>query len=244
MEPLGLRLTTWNLQGRERPDLAVVADVVRASGSDLVMLQEVQRRQARVLARHLGWSGVIWRLKHWPLVIPAEGLAVLTPEPVGHDVVRVLAARWAFWSSRRRIALTVDVPVDGAHLRVVNTHLGAGVGDAERSRQAATVAGLASGVTRSVIGGDLNTTPGSEVLRIFETAGHRDAWAAHRGPDPGPTNWRPGSRDAAPTQRLDYLLVSPGLEVVDATVPQHGTAGFERFGPLSDHLPVTATMRA
>jgi len=242
-----LRVTTWNLQGREHPDLAVVAEVLAEHGSDVVLLQEVQHRQAKSLAQHLGWTGVTWKLKHWPLVIPAEGLAVLTREPVDHATVRVLARRWTFWSSHRRIALAVDVPIrqpaDADRLRVVDTHLGAGVGDTERMRQATLVAALAADRPRSVIGGDLNTAPGSEVLRTLGTAGHRDAWDSHRGTEPGPTNWRPGPRDAAPVQRLDYLFVGPGVELVDVTVPEHGTAGFGRFGPLSDHLPVTATVR-
>ncbi|HEX4903345.1 MAG TPA: endonuclease/exonuclease/phosphatase family protein, partial [Acidimicrobiales bacterium] len=70
------RVLSWNLQGREAPDLAAVAHVVQASGADVVGLQEVQRRQAADLARRLGWWHE-WRFKHWPVVVPAEGLALL-----------------------------------------------------------------------------------------------------------------------------------------------------------------------
>lgn len=237
-----MRITTWNLQGRERPDLAVVTTILGELRPDVVLLQEIQRRQARRLAARLGWSGVDWRLKHWPVVIPAEGLAVLGPaEPDGIEAV-VLAHRWAFWSSKRRIALAADVTAAGTPVRVVDTHLGAGVGDDERARQAALVVRLATRATPSVIGGDLNTAPGSPVIEVLGAAGHVDAWVVCRGAEPGPTNWRSGPRHDAPVQRLDYLLVDPELEIVSVSVPTHGDPGFERFGSLSDHLPVTVTL--
>lgn len=237
-----MRLTTWNLQGRARPDLSTVADVLRELGADVVLLQEIQRRQARELARLLGWAGVRWQLKHWPVVIPAEGLAILARDPLGAVEHRVLARPWAFWSSHRRIALAAGLPAEPGPVRVVSTHLGAGVGDAERARQAGLVVDVALGGHPSVIGGDLNTAPGSPVLDRLESAGHRDAWTTCRGDEPGATNWKPGPRDGAPTQRLDYVLVDPALEIVDATVPRFADLGFDRFGALSDHLPVTVTV--
>jgi endonuclease/exonuclease/phosphatase family metal-dependent hydrolase len=237
-----VRITTWNLQGRERPDLAVVAEILDELRSDVVLLQEVQRRQATRLGRRLGWSGIAWRLKHWPVVIPAEGLAVLATGGVTGVETVVLASRWAFWSSRRRIAVAADVEHGGATVRVVDTHLGAGVGDAERARQAALVVRLAVRATPSVVGGDLNTAPGSPVIEALTAAGHADAWEVCRGDEPGPTNWKSGPRHGAPVQRLDYLLVDPELEVVGISVPRHGEPGFDRFGPISDHLPVTVTL--
>lgn len=237
-----MRITTWNLQGRERPDLSVVVDILLELRPDVVLLQEVRRTQARRLARRLGWSGVAWRLKHWPLVIPAEGLAVLATDALEGVETMVLAHRWTFWSSRRRIAVAADVRAAGTTVRVVDTHLGAGVDDTERSRQAALVARFARAATPSVIGGDLNTAPRSAVIEALGVAGHVDAWAACRGDEPGPTNWQPGPRHDAPVQRLDYLFVDPELEIVEVSVPRHGDPGFERFGPLSDHLPVTVTL--
>lgn len=238
-----VRITTWNLQGRERPDIVTAAGVIRELEADVVLLQEVQRSQARALGHALGWPSATWHLKHWPLVIPPEGLAVLSRLPVHHAESRVLARRWAFWSSHRRIAVVSDIPVDDVTLRVVDTHLGAGVGDAERVRQAALVVDLAALAPLSVIGGDLNTAPGSPVIEALGAVGHRDGWSVRGGDEAGPTNWRPGRRHEAPVQRLDYLLVGPGLEILDISVPRHGEPGFERFGPLSDHLPVTATLQ-
>jgi endonuclease/exonuclease/phosphatase family metal-dependent hydrolase len=48
----------------------------------------------------------------------------------------------------------------------------------------------------------------------------------------------------APSQRLDYVLLSADLKPLSVSVPRHGQPGFERFATLSDHLPVTATVAA
>lgn len=230
--PVPTRVVTWNLQGRERPDLEAVARHLEAAEADIVLVQEVQRRQARALATRLGWH-VEWRFKHWPVVIPAEGMALLSPEPIPDAVAVPLAHRWRFWSSDRRIAVVATV----AGLRVVDTHLGAGVDDDERVRQAAIVAGLAVDPV-GLVAGDLNAGPGSPVLDLFRDAGLRDAWDTARPGVPGPTNWPPGPRDAPPSQRLDYVLVGSGVEVLDASLPDHPIA----FGRLSDHVPLTVSV--
>jgi len=229
------RVLTWNLQGREGPDLAAVAHVIRASGADVVGLQEVQRRQAADLAGRLGWWHE-WRFKHWPVVVPAEGLALLTPAPMGDVRVARLAGAGRPWSHRRRIALAATLATVDGPLDVVDVHLGAGVGDPERVRQAHLTAALV-GTTGCVVG-DLNTRPGSAVLEAFAVAGLRDAWPEACPGDDGPTNWGRAPRDGPPRKRLDYALVTDDLEVCGAAVPQLGTPGFERFGELSDHLPL------
>ena len=230
-----MRLTTWNVQGRAGPDVGALAHELRSLGSHAVVLQEVQRGQARRLAAELGW-GLAWRWKHWPVVVRAEGLAVLGPA-VTSVRTQVLAHRWRFWSSRRRIAVAARVTTADGFLAVVDVHLGSGVDDEERARQAA----LAVDLDGDVVAGDLNTAPGSPVLGTFEAAGFRDAWAG-TGEGPGRTNWGRSLRHQPPTRRLDYVLVGPRWRVVDARVATHGSPGFEAFGALSDHLPVTVAL--
>lgn len=232
------RVVSWNLQGRERPDLVDAARWIEASAPDVVLLQEVQRGQAHRLAGMLGWERE-WRFKHWPVVVPAEGLAILSPHRLSVVERRTLAKPWSVWSWRRRVAIaaTVESPVP---IRVVNTHLGAGVGDAERARQARLTAAM-TGDGAALVGGDLNTHPGSAVLRAYEDAGLRDAWAEVRPAEPGHTNWEPGPRDRPPTQRLDYVLVNAAVTVCDAVVATDD-ADFGRFGALSDHLPLTVVV--
>lgn len=229
------RVLTWNLQGREGPDLGAVAHVVEASRADVVALQEVQRGQAADLAGRLGWWHT-WRFKHWPLVVPAEGLALLAPAPMTGVRTAHLARAPLVWSWRRRIALAGTLDTPEGPLDVVDVHLGAGVGDPARVRQARRTAALV-GSTGCVVG-DLNTRPGSAVLEAFAAAGVRDAWPVACPDDVGCTNWGRGPRDGPPGKRLDYVLVTADLEVRGAGVPAFGQPGFERFGALSDHLPL------
>lgn len=242
---MATRILTWNVQGREKPDLDAVAAVIGDSLPDLVALQEVQRGQARALARRLGWS-LTWRFKHWSIVVPPEGLALLAPEPLADVVTVHLAHPFRVWSWRRRIAVRATAVGADGPFAVAATHLGAGVGDEERSRQAELVAGaLRAGdgpTSPSCVVGDLNTHPGSAVLATFASHGLRDAWDDARPGEPGPTNWSPGPRDRPPDQRLDYALVDDGFAVVAVELPAAGEPGFERYGALSDHLPLTVTV--
>lgn len=232
---MATRILTWNLQGRARPDLDAVADVVASSGATVAALQEVQRRQAADLADRLGWWST-WRFKHWAIVVPAEGLALLAPTPLT-DVRRAhLAEAARFWSWRRRIAVAGTLATADGALTVVDCHLGAGVTDDERARQARRTVDLVPG-TGCVVG-DLNTRPGSTVLDTYAAAGLRDAWAEARPGERGSTNWGRGPRDGPPRKRLDYVLATTDLEVRGAEVPAHGEPGFARFGSLSDHLPL------
>lgn len=245
--PVATRILTWNLQGRAAPDLDAVAAEIAAAQPDLVALQEVQRGQARELARRLGWSAV-WRCKHWPVVVPPEGLALLTPAPLRDVATAHLAHPWQVWSWRRRIAVRATLDGPDGPLVVVDAHLGAGVAEGERCRQAErTLALLGSAPdarARRCVVGDLNTRPGSDVLATFRAHGLRDAWAEARPGERGPTNWGRAARSEAPTARLDYALVGPELAVVDVVVPAHGEDGFARWGELSDHLPLTVTVAA
>jgi endonuclease/exonuclease/phosphatase family metal-dependent hydrolase len=235
MPAMPVRVLTWNLRGRDRPDLGAVAGHVSETGADVVVLQEVQRRQARVLAAALGWD-LVWRLKHWPVVIPAEGLAILAQRRPWAAETVVLAGGWRFWSSRRRIALAATVATSEGPVRVVDVHLGAGVPEEERVRQAGLVTGLGE-----IVAGDLNARPGAPTLGVFGAAGLGDAWA-EVGDGTGHTNWGGGARSDPAVKRLDYVLLGDGWRALEASVPAHDDADFPRFGAVSDHLPVTVTV--
>jgi endonuclease/exonuclease/phosphatase family metal-dependent hydrolase len=234
----GLTVVTWNAQGSRGMDTALAADALAALRPDLVLFQEIQRRQLGALRVALSMIDARWRFKHWPVRVPAEGLGILARHPVVEARTQVLAHRWQFWNWRRRIALHATVRVGERTVRVVDVHLGAGVDHDERTRQARAVLDHARGV--AIIGGDLNAEPGSRELDAFAAAGWSDAETRHRnaGVRTPSTNWVPGPRTAAPTQRLDYVLVRDTTDVLDACVP----GDWERWAVLSDHLPVVTRL--
>ncbi len=49
------RVLTWNIIGSRQPNLDVITEVISGYAADVVALQEVRQRQARGLARRLGW---------------------------------------------------------------------------------------------------------------------------------------------------------------------------------------------
>lgn len=231
-------VVSWNALGSQGMDVPAVADALDRFAPDIVLLQEVQRRQLGALGTAMGRIHAGWRLKHWPIRVPAEGLGILARVPLVDLRVQPLARRWRFWSWRRRIALHVALVVDEKPVRVVNVHLGAGVGVAERARQVHAL--LEAAPHARVIAGDLNASPGASELAPFAALGYEDVEQRVRGHDAAtPTNWAPGPRTTAPSQRLDYVLVRPDVRVDEGFVPDD----WERWSALSDHLPVVARLR-
>jgi endonuclease/exonuclease/phosphatase family metal-dependent hydrolase len=263
-----LVLTTWNLQGHRGVDVELVAARVAELGAHVLLLQEVQRRQARGIARALGARSLGWTFKHWTGSVPAEGMAVVgvtRPAPLR----RALATthRWRWWSYRRRIAQVAEVALGEARpegrggaalgLRLVNVHLtphDAGVqlrrretGGLIRRFVPPAPDGTGDrdrGRAPVVVAGDFNARPLAEMFQQMRAAGLRDAWSEVHGDDPaaGLTNWSGEPADVPPDQRLDYVWVSDDLAVKDVDVPAHGQGGFEQLPLLSDHLPVTVTL--
>jgi endonuclease/exonuclease/phosphatase family metal-dependent hydrolase len=97
----------------------------------------------------------------------------------------------------------------------------------------------------TLVVGDSNDRPGSEVLRLFSAAGLRDTWAALHPDAPeadGATHWRPRDPDERPTRRLDYVLAPQGDRVLAATVPTAADSDLGGYRRLSDHLAVTSRL--
>jgi endonuclease/exonuclease/phosphatase family metal-dependent hydrolase len=230
-----MQLTTWNLHGSARPDLDRVA--ARLGDNDVLALQEVQRGQARALARTLGWPTAYWSFKHFPLVRPPEGLAVLSRYPMV-SARRITLSRGApFWSHGRRIAQFVELELGGAAvLSLCNTHLGI-TGSDERLAQARRI--VAEMEPNTLLAGDLNDAPTSLPLACLREAGLRDAWAdANPGTSDvdAATGW--DARAGRPSDRLDYVLVPDRIRVLHATTPL-AVGDYAEVLQLSDHLSLT-----
>jgi endonuclease/exonuclease/phosphatase family metal-dependent hydrolase len=268
---MALTLVSWNLKGSKGVDTGAVVDHIQAAGADVVVLQEVQRRQARAIARALRAASNRWAFKHWPIRTWPEGMAVIGVTRPAPAHARAITQRWVPWSSRRRIlqvatvrldteadSAVVDVadaaasatsagPAAGTVITLINVHLSSGDAAAIRAVEAGAVVRLVAERDRpAVVAGDFNDQPGANAHARFREAGLRDVWATLRGDDAGPTNWRGwvAATPGPPSQRLDYVLVSKGLEPLAVSVPRHGDPDFAPFAAISDHLPLTATVAA
>ncbi|HEY8543680.1 MAG TPA: endonuclease/exonuclease/phosphatase family protein [Acidimicrobiales bacterium] len=238
-----LTVTTWNLQGSKGVDPEVVARHCRERRTDVLLLQEVQRQQARQIAGALGAQSCRWSLKHWPVRVRAEGMAILgLTRPVTGVRSRAVTRRWFLWNWRRRIVQIGQV----GDLTVANLHLTphGPTSTADRAREVAWLLGRLGDQGPVAAGGDYNAQPDDDIFRALRAAGLRDAWLTARPDDPdgGRTNWS-GRRNRPPMRRIDYLWVTEDVDVVDVEVPTYADdATFAPYPALSDHLPLTTTL--
>ncbi len=223
-----LRVTTYNIrQGfgtTSRFDLEAVARELERQPADIIALQEVGR----------GWviSGGVDTLA-WlsqRLGMPAYfgayvgdlwGTAILTRLPV------IESSSTLFDLSGRipRGFQRVVVRAAGGPVTVINTHLDHEETDEGASARSAQTVQLLEALGRAhpiVLVGDLNAEPDAPSIHTLGNAGFVDA---HPG---GPPTYRADD----PTQRIDYIFVTPDLRVTAADVG---------MSMASDHLPVRAT---
>jgi endonuclease/exonuclease/phosphatase family metal-dependent hydrolase len=201
-------------------DLGRVAEVIGASGADLVALQEVDRHRraqsrfedqpgalAGRLGLHLAYAANLDDAPARPGAPRAQyGTALLSRLPLAGVANTLLPC---FPGSEQRGLLEASLAVGDTTLRVLGTHLQWDT-EAERTRQAeAIVATLDERPT--VLLGDLNTTPGSPAYTCL--AGRlEDAWALV-GDGDGHTFDSEG-----PPRRIDYVWLGGGASPVSARV--------------------------
>jgi endonuclease/exonuclease/phosphatase family metal-dependent hydrolase len=218
------RVLTWNILGSHGPNLDVISEVISGYSPDVAGLQEVLKRQARGLARRLGWR-VVWTRKHYPyspvLWWRAEGLAILTPLSVSELTCASISPGVSTWTFRHRVAMAATVTRHGDALRIANTHLASHDPD-ERIAQARRVVPLIGDRRPAILVGDLNAADEPEVLREFRVLGLVD---------PGGSDSSPS---IAPVRRLDFILVPESASVTMRLTAEGG----EPWHQLSDHLPV------
>lgn len=242
-----LTVVTWNLRGRSRPDVPGAARHLRAVGADVVALQEVQRRQAQALARELRAESLDWGFKHWPVVKPAEGMAVIgvTRSVDVHTVA--LSFRWRPFTSRRRICQVGWLEDAAGPITLANLHLSTGNAPLRQVEVGKVVQAVEAAGGPALVVGDLNERPNGPAIADLEAYGLRDTWAVTHPDTPerdGATNWNGWQpcTDKPPTKRIDYVMAAPQFAVGEVTVPRPGEPGFEAFACLSDHLPLAAAV--
>jgi endonuclease/exonuclease/phosphatase family metal-dependent hydrolase len=222
-------------------NLARVAELVRSTGADLVLLQEVDRNTQRsgpadqpaVLARLTGYSVAFGRTIGFQG--GDYGIALLSRWPIRRDTLIHLTVtappgRTTEGREQRGVLLAV-VDAPGGSLAVLNTHLDASGEDLWRAQEIAGVlraAGTVEGGVPLLLGGDLNALPESPIHQTLAGAGFRDAWP---GCGVGDARTFPVN---APARRIDYLYLAGAARCVDARVlPEYA----------SDHRPLLVRIR-
>ncbi|MEX1185732.1 MAG: endonuclease/exonuclease/phosphatase family protein [Gemmatimonadaceae bacterium] len=223
-------------------NLPRVAELVRATGADVALLQEVDintRRSGRVdqpsvLSELTGMRPVFGKTLDYDG--GQYGIAVLTRWPVTHDTLFRLRVtprqERAGGSYEPRGVLHVLIATPHGPLHILNTHLDPSANDGFRRQEAATVLRLADQLRSSgetvFIGGDLNSNPDSRVLEMFIDAGWNDAWD---GCGEGEGKTFPYD---TPVKRIDYLLLGPAATCVWTEV---------LATDASDHRPIVFHIR-
>lgn len=221
-------VTTWNLRGSDKPDIAAAATAIEVESPDVVVIQEIRKAQAVTLATALGMR-FTWALKHYPytplLKAAAEGMAILTPhalDAAGHSEISTKKSKWTY---KRRIAQWCLVGrSDASAYRIYNVHLASRDIAAGRLAQAIDVAALVEShgdAPPAIVAGDFNDNTDPSIIFALPGVEHLP---------PSPTN-----PAIAPTQTLDHVLLPADARSVSMTVP----AGNAAWAALSDHLPVT-----
>jgi endonuclease/exonuclease/phosphatase family metal-dependent hydrolase len=243
-----LRVLVYNIHaGKDAAggdNLARVADLVRSTSADVVLLQEVDRgteRSGRVdqpaaLARRTGFSPAFGRTLDYQG--GEYGIAVLSRWPiVATDVVHLPVEppqQRAGGSYEPRGALRVTVAAPWGPLLVMNTHLDPSRDDGYRRQEVRTILRLADSArasgaagtqsaVRLLVGGDFNSTPESAVQDTLRRGGLRDAWA-----ECGRGDGLTYPADSA-VKRIDYLFLTGAATCAGATVPR---------SDASDHRPL------
>ena len=218
-------------------NLAAVADLVRGTGADVVLLQEVDQRTRRsggvdqpaVLAARTGMHVAFGSALDYDG--GKYGVAVLSRWPIVSDTLIHLpvtpAQERAGGSHEPRGALRVTVAGPTGRLTIIDTHLDASGTDQWRRQEADSIVSLVAQARRAdelvIAGGDFNSTPESAVQGAVRAGGLRDAWAECAGGD-GLTY-----PAGVPVKRIDYLFLTGDVRCSSARVVET---------QASDHRPL------
>jgi endonuclease/exonuclease/phosphatase family metal-dependent hydrolase len=236
-----LRVMVYNIHaGKDAAgadNLERVAQLIRATAADVVLLQEVDRGTTRsggvdqpaVLSRLTGLHVAFGR----SLVYQGGeyGIAVLSRWPITSQrtvPLPVYPPQERSGSSHEpRVALQVAVTSPAGELHVINTHIDASRDDRWRRQEIATVLAIADSARGIVLlGGDLNSTPESEIQETVRARGLRDAWLVCGQNDESAGMTYPADSSI---KRIDYLYFR------DATRCSHAEVIRTR---ASDHRPL------
>jgi len=220
--PRNLTVMTFNIKGgRVSPgELGGIAGVIRASGADVVLLQEVDQNRRRsgnvdqpaIIASHLGMQSV-FGANAYLTDRGGYGTAILSRYPIdGYDNTHLPNRD----GKEQRGVLRANIIVEGQRLVVFNTHLDHTSDSLRQAQIGAVMSKVNAYDGAKLLGGDLNAGDGSSVL------GAALGTLSDAGASLGSSHDGGG--------RVDYLLPNSWLSAGDGNVTPTG---------LSDHHAVS-----
>ncbi len=223
-----VRVLTYNVRSM-RDDRAALGRVIASAEPDVVCVQEAPR-----FAR---WRSLCAELaRRSGLVVVTGGRAAaaqLILSGLGVDVVSTAQVRFSPVPGRHRRGTAIAVlRKQGAAFAVAGTHLDL-VADARLRHVEELDRAIAAHVppdVPTIVGGDINDTPGSATWRAL-TRDRQDAFAVAGTASPFT------STAALPRRTIDGIFAGAGATVRSATVVAHPDAA-----RASDHLPVLAEL--
>jgi len=245
-----LRVLVFNIHaGKDaagKPNLEGVADVVRATAADIVLLQEVdcgtgrsgKEDQLQRLADLLNDGGRKTYSTAFGKSLDFDGgeygIAALVRGAIDSPRTEALPVQPPQERSGRshepRAALMLTAQTRLGSVNVLTTHLDASAAEHYRLQESARVIDLTnmmSGAEAVMAGGDFNAKPGSRTYQQLLFAGLRDSWLSCGSGD-GFTY--PADK---PVKRIDYLFLAGSLRCKSARVID---------SRVSDHRPLLVTI--
>ncbi|MBN1854705.1 MAG: endonuclease/exonuclease/phosphatase family protein [Pirellulales bacterium] len=235
-EPVRLRVLSYNIHHGEgtdgKLDLHRIAEIIRSTEPDLVALQECDRKTGRSGA--VDQPAELGRLTNLHVLFGpnidfdggAYGNAILSrqkPERhANHHLPRLVEGEL-----RGLLDVMLDLGQGRGRIRFLATHLDHRPDDAERMASAGMIEKLVkdSPNTPTILAGDLNALPKSQVMDRFRTH-----WTL--------ANQQPLATFPAndPNRQIDYILVRPKdrWRIVSTRVVEEPVA--------SDHRPIMAEL--
>jgi endonuclease/exonuclease/phosphatase family metal-dependent hydrolase len=218
-------------------NLAGVAALVKSTGADVVLLQEVDNgtrrsgnvNQPAVLAAATGMHAAFGSALDYDG--GKYGVAILSRWPIQSDtlfhlpVTPVQERSGGSHEPRGALRAVLDSPY--GTMAVINTHLDPSGNDHWRKQEADSVASLITRTlgtnVRVLAGGDFNSTPESAVQLRLRNGGFRDSWLECANGDGF------SYPDDTPVKRIDYLFLTGSMSCSSASVIDTR---------VSDHRPV------
>lgn len=229
-------------------DLQASINVIRSHNPDIVGMQEIDRFWARsggvdepaVIAAALGMNHYCYaaNLDHQPDThanVPHQyGTVIISRFPI-LECTNTFLRRTATGNEQRGLTRAL-INVRGVPLQFFNTHLHTTAAD--RLLQTADIAAVIDAAPEGskVLMGDFNARPTTtEMVPIFSR--FLDSWTEAGVPTATNPNGftSPGRLTGNPTSRIDYIFVSPQVEVAQAYVPID-----QQTNLAADHYPVVA----